>query len=567
MKLNSIQIKMMSIIVVALFIIITISLFVSLTSQGKQLLISTENNLKINTMAIKTIIRESMITGEREFTVNTIKNLKKIDDIKDIAIYKANGNVTFVSEEEKSKYKSLIKDDNFNKVLNENKPLTIQNLKQKEIEYFFPIQNDESCWDCHTKDNKIGAIVYFKISIQHIYKQIENARNTLLVFFIGLGLIFAVIIVLRINKIILKPIFIIGNAFKQVGEGNLETKVAVASNDEIGDFSSYFNIFTTNIKQIITKIKGISENTKRVGEHLNNISSETSASTEEISAIILSSKENIEMLDSKIKDTAESIKKITNSIQKITESIDRQSSAVDQSSSSIEEMAASIGNIAKLVEEKKSLSDVLSKTAKDGMNKVEESIESIDKITKSTNNMLEMIAVINNIAEQTDLLAMNAAIEAAHAGDAGKGFAVVADEIRKLAEITSENAKSIGQALQKAVDDIHTATDINRTSSDSFNNLVLGIQDILNFMSEITNSMKELSFGSKEIVGAITSLLEMTDNIKTSVNMINDNSKQITQNVDQVSEFSYQSSVGMEEVSKGAIQISRSMLTLMEVSK
>nr|HPO50992.1 methyl-accepting chemotaxis protein [Spirochaetota bacterium] len=162
---------------------------------------------------------------------------------------------------------------------------------------------------------------------------------------------------------------------------------------------------------------------------------------------------------------------------------------------------------------------------------------------------------------------MNAAIEAAHAGDAGKGFAVVADEIRKLAEITGENAKSIGDALQKAVDDIHIATEINKNSSDSFNNLVVGIQEILNFMAEITNSMKELSFGSREIVGAITSLLEMTENIKSSVNKINDNSKQIIENVDQVSDFSYQSSVGMEEVSKGAIQISYSMLTLIDVSK
>ncbi len=566
MRINSIRIKIMTVIITALTFIIIASAIIPVINQKKQLLMSTEANLNTNGKMLRYVLEETFMSSEiSEFSVNMIKGLSGFENFKEVSVYKADAKPLFNNES----IKQTQMDNNkyFKKVMETASPLTVQNFKKREVEYFFPIPNERPMWKEISGENKTAAIIYFKVSIDTIYKQIKRSLVTTAISFSFFGLLFGVFLILQLGKTVVLPIFKIGKAFKEVGNGNFKAQVSVNSKDELGDFAGYFNNFTSNIRNIIIKMKEISQNTKNVGEHLNNISSETSASTEEISAIILSSKENIEMLDGKIKQTSEFIKKITNSIGEITESIDKQSYAVNQSSSSIEEMAASIGNIANLVNEKKSLSDLLSKTAKDGMIKAEESSSAIEKITKSTTNMLEMIAVINNIADQTDLLAMNAAIEAAHAGDAGKGFAVVADEIRKLAEITGENAKSIGDALQKAVDDIHIATEINKNSSDSFNNLVVGIQEILNFMAEITNSMKELSFGSREIVGAITSLLEMTENIKSSVNKINDNSKQIIENVDQVSDFSYQSSVGMEEVSKGAIQISYSMLTLIDVSK
>jgi len=562
LKSNSIQIKIMSLIIIALLIIVFISLFFSINSQKNHLLKQEEKNLSKNTSMLNAMIREIMLKGQNDIAFNLMQNLKKIEDFKELSIYNPNGKISFTNEK-----KTFSNNPVFLEVIKTNKPIDIENKETKEMEYFFPIQNEKECWQCHSDKDVIRGVAYFKVSIAGLYKNINEGRLILFFIFVLIGVIFAVIVIIFLHKIIINPLFSIGSAFKKAGEGDFDIKVSIRSKDELGDLASSFNNFTNNIKQIIIKIKNISENNKTLGNNLNVIASDTSSSTEEISAIIMTSKENIYMLNRKINETVDSIKNISLSIEKIANLIDNQSSAVTQSSSSIEQIANSIENITKVVEDKKRLSDSLSNTAKDGIEKMAESVEAIEKISKSTNNMLEMIGVINNIADQTDLLAMNAAIEAAHAGDAGKGFAVVADEIRKLAEITQENANSIGNALKKAVEDIHRASKLNNNAGESFDNLVLGIQNILNFMNEIMGNMKELSYGSKEIVRAINSLLEMTEHIKINSNQINESSKHINENITQVSDFSYQSSNGMEEVSKGAIQISKSMLTLAELGK
>jgi methyl-accepting chemotaxis protein len=145
-------------------------------------------------------------------------------------------------------------------------------------------------------------------------------------------------------------------------------------------------------------------------------------------------------------------------------------------------------------------------------------VEAIQNVARQSSGIIEIIDVIVNIASQTDLLAMNAAIEAAHAGNFGKGFAVVADEIRNLAEKTNDNIKIITETLQKTNNDITSATQINLNAAGSFHNINGQIKLISNSMAEISVGMNELSEATRHITAEVSRVVTMSESIKSSIN-------------------------------------------------
>ncbi|MBN1698426.1 MAG: HAMP domain-containing protein [Spirochaetales bacterium] len=351
------------------------------------------------------------------------------------------------------------------------------------------------------------------------------------------------------------------------GKGDLTKSLSITSSDEVGRLAGNFNLFVSSIKKIIVNIKSISADTKNIGHDLTGIATETSSSINEISNTLQSSKDIINNLHKEIQNSAASIEQIVTALSNITSRIENQYAAVSESSSSIEEMTSSIQNISKVVEDKKKLSNTLSVTANNGLEKMEKATESVSKIAGFTEHMLEMIKIINRIAAQTDLLSMNAAIEAAHAGSAGRGFAVVAGEIRKLSEQTRTYSRQINESLKQIVDDINQATELNRVSGESFSILAGGITEIADAMEETNYSMNELLSGSREIVNALGSLIAITEEIKTGSSEINKSVRSINDSIQQGSGISTQTLNNIEEVALTAKQISDSMIHLLEIGK
>ena len=207
-----------------------------------------------------------------------------------------------------------------------------------------------------------------------------------------------------------------------------------------------------------------------------------------------------------------------------------QSANITQTSAAMEQMAASIKNVSKVVESKMYSVTKLQKSTQEGSENINSTIKSFEKVTELLDGVKNLISIISGIASRTNLLAMNAAIEAAHAGDAGKGFAVVADEVRKLAESSAVNARQVGETIQKLMDAIiQSGKDISE-SGNFFNLMGNEVTQVEQAMNSINSSVRELAAGGDEIIRSTAILndltVKMTDvvrDVKTQEHSVHDN--------------------------------------------
>ncbi|MGC9313580.1 MAG: methyl-accepting chemotaxis protein, partial [Sediminispirochaetaceae bacterium] len=173
-----------------------------------------------------------------------------------------------------------------------------------------------------------------------------------------------------------------------------------------------------------------------------------------------------------------------------------------------------------------------------GKSRVDKNREVIQTIAEKTDDIQSFIATINSIAAQTNLLAMNAAIEAAHAGDAGRGFSVVADEVRKLSSNTSENARNIRENLMAVVTSINEAQEISSAVSSAFQEMLTGIEDFAEGVSEVTNGLIEISAGTEQVDKALSELVSSTGEVNESAASITDSTGTIFDSIRKVTNLS-----------------------------
>ncbi|MFP4066965.1 MAG: methyl-accepting chemotaxis protein [Spirochaetaceae bacterium] len=347
-------------------------------------------------------------------------------------------------------------------------------------------------------------------------------------------------------------------------EGDLTARLQTRARDEIGEIADAFNAFVDRICEVVEATKQATRETVKSGERLNESAQESAGHLERISASVSSVKSRIETLDEEIQESASAVNQISASITSLAGSVTNQASSVSDAVAAVEEMNRSINNLVDVANRRKELANALLETAQAGYEKMQESVEAIGSIESSTNEILSAVDVINTIAGQTDLLSMNAAIEAAHAGEAGKGFAVVAEEIRNLAEQTSEHAKSISATLNAEVEKVTFAGESNRAAGESFEGMMADIRQVVDSMGEIVASMNEQSVASSEVLRSLQSIDELSDEVKSASQEIDTSARSVNGNIETVSEVSADVKNEMNEIGTDIGRVNEAMRTITE---
>ncbi|MBI9101960.1 MAG: methyl-accepting chemotaxis protein [Spirochaetales bacterium] len=371
----------------------------------------------------------------------------------------------------------------------------------------------------------------------------------------------ALLVLFILQRMAARPLNELGSIISEIssGEGDLSRTVNVKSRDEVGHLAGDFNTFIMTLRGIIIKIKESADATVQVKDHLGSTTIETAASVAEITANIGGIKNQIETLDGNIATSSTGINEVQLVIQDLHKEIDEQTAAVEQSSASVHEMVASLKNVAGITQGKKEATGKLVGTTRTGGARMEETVRVVREIHNSIDAISGMVSVINGIASQTNLLSMNAAIEAAHAGDSGKGFAVVADEIRKLAETSAENSKGIGSELKEIVGKIEQASSASRLTNEAFEEIMREVLDVSAALDEITSSTEELSEGGNQILDAMESLNGVSRNVQEGAIKMSEGIVPMTHAMQQVMRISSEVLGSMDEIAAGTGDISHAM--------
>lgn len=412
-----------------------------------------------------------------------------------------------------------------------------------------------------------GFIFGFIVPNDEAYRTMNMVKLTFRISFIIVFIIIFIVLSILVTTII-KPLSHASKSLLMIseGEGDLTQRLLVKTNDEVGVLSESFNKFLEKLNNLILKIKNTVSLTRKNTDSLASNAEEISSAIHEINSTTNFLAGKFENLANEMQKSRLAMNQLNEFNSNVVKLIDSQSAATTESFAAIEQLLTSIQNISNMAEEKKKLSNDLISQAEQGKENMKNTLEGIQSIARSAKIIVDLIKVINDIADKTNLLAMNAAIEAAHAGDSGKGFAVVADEIRKLSDMTSKNAKDVSGSLQQIINDIKNTEIVTNKTNDSINQIMKGISEITNAMTEILSAMQESSLASKHINEALSNLLQISERVRTSSIEMSKNLGDIDNMFTKVSDLSQENLIGLKEINESIREISESFANLTKLS-
>jgi methyl-accepting chemotaxis protein len=366
-----------------------------------------------------------------------------------------------------------------------------------------------------------------------------------------------------LSRSLSKPIIMVTDTLRDIseGEGDLTKQLAVASKDEIGDLALYFNKTLENIKDLIGVIKYKVHALTNTGHELSVNMATTSSAVDEIAENF----EEIKGLEAKQQkgsnEVDNALEKIKNSIKLLNKLIDEQTDSVNTSSSAIEEMTANIHSVNQtLIANGKNVEN-LTEASEHGRIALQTVAKAIQEIAKDSEGLLEINSVMNNIAAQTNLLSMNAAIEAAHAGEAGMGFAVVADEIRKLAESSGKQSKTTAAMLKQIKASIDSITKSSNEVLSRFGAIDTGVRTVSEHELNIRNAMEEQEVGGQQILYAIGRLREITASVQKGSEGMYQSGDDLIRETDEFKKISNDAVNGMSGIVNGALKEIKTAVT------
>lgn len=327
---------------------------------------------------------------------------------------------------------------------------------------------------------------------------------------IAIVVLIAIIISFIMGRRLMRPLVKVSTIIEDVANGNIEADFSVVkeSNDEIGLIIEKMKELTQSLGSIVGKIRNSSDTMSSNSYELNDTSSQTLAANNEISKAV--------------EDVAEGSTGMAASISKINENLQEMSNETKDINASVDE----IKNQTVAVQDSSKIMNDKIKSMQDSSHKMDEGISAISKRIETVNTTVDkvsnIVSVIEEISSETNLLSLNASIEAARAGDAGKGFAVVAQEIRVLSDNTNTELENIKQIISSLVEECRYCVQASGTIVEDNAKQKEEIKAVLDEFGSLDEQIQKTAEKADEIEELVTAMIELNDDITKSSNSLTD---------------------------------------------
>lgn len=370
-------------------------------------------------------------------------------------------------------------------------------------------------------------------------------------------LFFAVLVSVIIFKVI-KPLKRVGAAVNNLasGDADLAQRIEVHGNDEFAEISTGINTFIEMLHKIVSELNLAQKELTAIGIDLGTNSQESASATAEIMANIAGVRKQSESQSEAVSNTTTILGRSAENVNNLENLVEAQAAGITESSAAIEQMLGNISSVTSSVRKMADSFKELGITVSDGKTKLANVDGKVNEIAEQSKMLIQANTIIAQIASETNLLAMNAAIEAAHAGKAGEGFSVVANEIRKLAETSSAQSKNINTELKEISSSIKDVVSLSKDSQVAFGQIVTHLDSTDVIIREIDNAMSEQENASRQIFSALSDMRNQSIEVNEMSHQVKDNIVAVTKDMDTVSQISSIILGSMDEMTAGAQQIS-----------
>lgn len=595
------EFKILSVVVGLLIIGNILATIMAVSIQKKTIHTLTDSaNNALSGILLKNI-ETTMLEGKADITMRILNNIKGLKGLEDIGVYDLSGREAFKPDSpprESQAIQELISG--------------VERITKEEGYrhiFYMPLRNNPSCQRCHGTEKPILGAIKLTISTEKEGRQAMRMISFVIIATVLASVAFSLLLWTLLRRMVLAPVKEIERAASRISGGDLTFDIRIKSDDEIGSLVKNFKESFRSLGSILQRIKGLSDRIMRVTENvekesknvirgaeieteaINNISlsvselnstateiadntetlaasiEETSASMDEMASSIGSINENIHELHTAVESTSASIEQLSATIKQVATNAEDLASASEETLSAISEITSTIKEVEMSAKESARLSEkVNSDAATLGMTSIEKTIEGMNRIKASVERTADLIrrlggrsdeigkilTVIDEVTDQTTLLALNAAILAAQAGEHGKGFSVVADEIKDLAERTAFSTQEISALIQTVQGEVKSAVE--------------AMQEGLSSVDEGFRLAHEAGDALRKILESSRKSSEMAMSIERSTAEQSRAARLVTEAMERVKNMTEQIAKATAEQSKGILLIMKATEKIRDVS-